>query len=187
MFCLWSCWCEYSCRIWHKMSLLRPGIVINNTKNSSLCLWSRCGLKWGCIISPERIILCWQALRSTGKVFVCLMPLWTRYIWCDILTITEILSTDGVVIIQTRTSMAMIMPWLCFYTLWTPYVLSAFKSDTLCCRSNLCIAHNAVSLYVNESSLSCYRCYARLHPRATNCRKRKCGHTSNIRPKKKIK
>ncbi len=31
------------------------------------------------------------------------------------------------------------------------------------------------------------RCYARLHPRAVNCRKRKCGHTSNLRPKKKLK
>ncbi|CAF1254778.1 unnamed protein product [Didymodactylos carnosus] len=30
-------------------------------------------------------------------------------------------------------------------------------------------------------------CYARLHPRAVNCRKRKCGHTSNLRPKKKLK
>ncbi len=32
-----------------------------------------------------------------------------------------------------------------------------------------------------------FRCYARLHPRAVNCRKRKCGHTSNLRPKKKLK
>lgn len=32
-----------------------------------------------------------------------------------------------------------------------------------------------------------FRCYARLHPRATNCRKRSCGHTNNIRPKKKLK
>lgn len=32
-----------------------------------------------------------------------------------------------------------------------------------------------------------YRCYARLHPRATNCRKKKCGHTNQLRPKKKIK
>ena len=31
------------------------------------------------------------------------------------------------------------------------------------------------------------KCYARLHPRATNCRKKACGHTSNIRPKKKLK
>ena len=32
-----------------------------------------------------------------------------------------------------------------------------------------------------------HRCYARLPPRAHNCRKRKCGHSSNLRPKKKLK
>ncbi|KAK4212871.1 ribosomal L40e family-domain-containing protein [Rhypophila decipiens] len=30
----------------------------------------------------------------------------------------------------------------------------------------------------------CRKCYARLPPRATNCRKRKCGHTNQLRPKK---
>ncbi|XP_064109438.1 ubiquitin-ribosomal protein eL40 fusion protein isoform X1 [Macrobrachium nipponense] len=39
----------------------------------------------------------------------------------------------------------------------------------------------------NCNKMICRKCYARLHPRATNCRKKKCGHTSNIRPKKKIK
>ena len=38
----------------------------------------------------------------------------------------------------------------------------------------------SVFLYVS-------RCYARLHPRATNCRKKKCGRTSSLRIKKKIK
>ena len=33
----------------------------------------------------------------------------------------------------------------------------------------------------------CRKCYARLPPNAHNCRKRKCGHSANIRPKKKIK
>jgi len=33
----------------------------------------------------------------------------------------------------------------------------------------------------------CRGCYARLPPNAHNCRKRKCGHFANIRPKKKIK
>ena len=33
----------------------------------------------------------------------------------------------------------------------------------------------------------CRKCYARLPPRATNCRKRKCGHSSQLRPKKKLK
>merc|ERR1711924_486890 len=29
-------------------------------------------------------------------------------------------------------------------------------------------------------------CYARNHPRASNCRKKKCGHTTDLRPKKKL-
>lgn len=33
----------------------------------------------------------------------------------------------------------------------------------------------------------CRKCYARLPLRATNCRKKKCGHTSQLRPKKKLK
>ncbi|KAG9046278.1 Polyubiquitin [Tulasnella sp. UAMH 9824] len=33
----------------------------------------------------------------------------------------------------------------------------------------------------------CRKCYARLPPRASNCRKRGCGHSSQLRPKKKIK
>ncbi|KAI8328329.1 ribosomal L40e family-domain-containing protein [Chlamydoabsidia padenii] len=33
----------------------------------------------------------------------------------------------------------------------------------------------------------CRKCYARLPPRATNCRKRKCGHTNQLRPKKKVR
>ena len=33
----------------------------------------------------------------------------------------------------------------------------------------------------------CRICYARMHPRATNCRKKSCGHTSELRPKKKLK
>ena len=33
----------------------------------------------------------------------------------------------------------------------------------------------------------CRKCYARLPLTAYNCRKRKCGHSANIRPKKKIK
>ncbi len=33
----------------------------------------------------------------------------------------------------------------------------------------------------------CRKCYARLHPRATNCRKKKCGRTNQLRLKKKIR
>ena len=33
----------------------------------------------------------------------------------------------------------------------------------------------------------CRDCYAKLHIRAHNCRKSKCGHSSNLRIKKKLK
>ncbi len=33
----------------------------------------------------------------------------------------------------------------------------------------------------------CRKCYSRLPMNAHNCRKRKCGHCPNIRPKKRIK
>ncbi|XP_047052198.1 ubiquitin-like isoform X2 [Lolium rigidum] len=41
-------------------------------------------------------------------------------------------------------------------------------------------------LKFNESKMVCRKCYARLPPRATNCRKKKCGHTNELRPKKKF-
>ena len=37
------------------------------------------------------------------------------------------------------------------------------------------------------NKMICRKCYAKLPPNAHNCRKRKCGHCANIRPKKKIK
>merc|ERR1719495_2797417 len=39
----------------------------------------------------------------------------------------------------------------------------------------------------NCDKMICRKCYARLHPRAMNCRKKSCGHTSNLRAKKKLK
>jgi len=33
----------------------------------------------------------------------------------------------------------------------------------------------------------CRKCYARLPPRATNCRKNSCGHCPNVRPRKQLK
>jgi len=39
----------------------------------------------------------------------------------------------------------------------------------------------------NCDKMICRQCYARLHPRATNCRKKSCGHSPNLRPKKKLK
>merc|ERR1711877_103538 len=35
----------------------------------------------------------------------------------------------------------------------------------------------------NCNKLICRKCYARLNPRATNCRKRKCGRSNDLRPK----
>ena len=39
----------------------------------------------------------------------------------------------------------------------------------------------------NCDKMICRMCYARLHPRAMNCRKKSCGHSNNLRPKKKLK
>jgi len=39
----------------------------------------------------------------------------------------------------------------------------------------------------NQDKKVCRKCYARLHPRATNCRKKKCGHSNQLRVKKKLK
>merc|ERR1712113_1070139 len=39
----------------------------------------------------------------------------------------------------------------------------------------------------NQEKKICRICYARLPPRATNCRKKKCGHTNQLRVKKKLK
>ncbi|XP_053462051.1 ubiquitin-60S ribosomal protein L40-like [Nycticebus coucang] len=39
----------------------------------------------------------------------------------------------------------------------------------------------------NCDKMICRKCYARLHPRAVNCCKKKCGHSKNLHPKKKVK
>lgn len=39
----------------------------------------------------------------------------------------------------------------------------------------------------NCDKMICRKCYARLPPKATNCRKKKCGHCSDLRPKKQPK
>uniref|UniRef100_A0ACD5WYX1 Uncharacterized protein n=1 Tax=Avena sativa TaxID=4498 RepID=A0ACD5WYX1_AVESA len=41
-----------------------------------------------------------------------------------------------------------------------------------------------LALSYNENKLVCRKCYARLSPRATNCRKKKCGRSSDQRKKK---
>ena len=45
----------------------------------------------------------------------------------------------------------------------------------------------ALASKYNCEKVICRKCYARLPPRATNCRKKKCGHTNQLRPKKKLK
>ncbi|KAK1354510.1 Ribosomal-ubiquitin protein RPL40 [Heracleum sosnowskyi] len=35
----------------------------------------------------------------------------------------------------------------------------------------------------NQKKMICRKCYARLDIRATNCRKKKCGHSNQLRPK----
>lgn len=39
----------------------------------------------------------------------------------------------------------------------------------------------------NCEKMICRKCYARLPPKATNCRKKKCGRSNQLRPKKKGK
>ena len=39
----------------------------------------------------------------------------------------------------------------------------------------------------NQNKKICRKCYSRLHPRAEKCRKKKCGHSNQLRPKKKLK
>ncbi|KAI5785102.1 RNA polymerase I-specific transcription initiation factor Rrn7 [Peziza echinospora] len=45
----------------------------------------------------------------------------------------------------------------------------------------------ALASKYNCEKMICRKCYARLPPRATNCRKKKCGHSNQLRPKKKLK
>ncbi len=44
----------------------------------------------------------------------------------------------------------------------------------------------ALAKTFNCEKMICRKCYARLPPRAKNCRKKKCGHTNQLRPKKKV-
>ena len=45
----------------------------------------------------------------------------------------------------------------------------------------------AIAKEKNCEKKVCRKCYARLPARAENCRKKKCGHTNQLRPKKKLK
>jgi ribosomal protein L40E len=61
---------------------------------------------------------------------------------------------------------------------------SKYNCEKMICRKcYVCrFQHLTPKLYILTSRLQ-----ARLPPRATNCRKRKCGHTNQLRPKKKLK
>ena len=45
----------------------------------------------------------------------------------------------------------------------------------------------ALAKKFNWEKKVCRKCYARLPVRATNCRKKACGHSNNLRMKKKLK
>ncbi|AEA38833.1 ubiquitin (nucleomorph) [Cryptomonas paramecium] len=45
----------------------------------------------------------------------------------------------------------------------------------------------AIAKKVNCEKMICRKCYARLHCKAKNCRKKKCGYTNRLRIKKKLK
>ena len=45
----------------------------------------------------------------------------------------------------------------------------------------------AIARKNNCEKIICRKCYARLHIRAKNCRKKSCGRTNQLRIKKKLK
>ncbi|XP_048557772.1 ubiquitin-60S ribosomal protein L40-like [Triticum urartu] len=45
----------------------------------------------------------------------------------------------------------------------------------------------ALALKYNQQKLVCRKCYARLPLRSANCRKKKCGHSNDNRPKEKLR
>jgi ribosomal protein L40E/ubiquitin len=45
----------------------------------------------------------------------------------------------------------------------------------------------ALARDTNCNKMVCRKCYARLYPKATNCRKKKCGHSNQLRKKKALK
>ncbi|KAF7011044.1 hypothetical protein CFC21_025394 [Triticum aestivum] len=44
-----------------------------------------------------------------------------------------------------------------------------------------------LALKYRQHRLVCRKCYARLPLRSANCRKKKCGHSNEIRPKEKLR
>ncbi|GJN33632.1 hypothetical protein PR202_gb22252 [Eleusine coracana subsp. coracana] len=54
------------------------------------------------------------------------------------------------------------------------------------CRFTIAPNLLALARKYNEDRMVCRKCYARLPLRATNCHKKKCGHTNQLREKKKF-
>ena len=52
---------------------------------------------------------------------------------------------------------------------------------------NIPAAQKQLAQKYRVNKMVCRKCYGRLPLKANNCRKRRCGHCPNIRPKKKIK
>nr|XP_054097304.1 ubiquitin-60S ribosomal protein L40-like isoform X2 [Callithrix jacchus] len=52
----------------------------------------------------------------------------------------------------------------------------------LCLRGGIEPSLHQLAQKYNCDKMICRKCYARLHHCAVNCRKRKCGHTNNLRP-----
>ena len=63
----------------------------------------------------------------------------------------------------------------------------AIRVLTLFCAAMTLNVSNSTLTFQLLSSTALSRCYARLHARAVNCRKKKCGHTNQLRLKKKLK
>jgi ubiquitin-large subunit ribosomal protein L40e len=63
-----------------------------------------------------------------------------------------------------------------------------YNCDKMICRRyGFALKNIFISTQQSDPRLYFLRCYARLHPRAVNCRKKKCGHSNDLRPKKKLK
>ncbi len=64
---------------------------------------------------------------------------------------------------------------------------SKFNCDKMICRKCYVRTHHTIQPSGRVVRVANTISQARLPPRATNCRKRKCGHTNQLRPKKKLK
>jgi hypothetical protein len=75
------------------------------------------------------------------------------------------------------------LPWICTGArVWCPKKPGALHLVTSAHALDLC-HHAPCKPHAQRGG---YRCYARMHPRATNCRKKSCGRTTQLRPKKKL-